>query len=76
MHSGQKGSRPKYPLRASRLSTLLRRCCRYGHTARVSSAAVLHPAGFSAAAVQRLGVVTGSHDQTIRCEGQQMVLQR
>ncbi|PSC67197.1 WD-40 repeat-containing [Micractinium conductrix] len=37
----------------------------YGHTARLSCAKVLRPGG-SGAAVQRLGVVTASHDQTIR----------
>ncbi|PSC67584.1 transcription factor TFIID complex subunit Taf5-like isoform B [Micractinium conductrix] len=37
----------------------------YGHTARLSCAKVLRPGG-SGAAVQRLGVVTASHDQTVR----------
>lgn len=37
----------------------------YGHTARVSCAAMLR-AGSGGAALQRLGVVTGSHDQTVR----------
>lgn len=47
----------------------------YGHSARVSAAAVLAPAGAAAsAAVRRVGVATASHDQTLRCVGAQQAV--
>ncbi|KAL4440156.1 hypothetical protein ABPG75_003157 [Micractinium tetrahymenae] len=67
------GSGPQRLTLAAQGSTVELRCAApatksfqlYGHTARVSCAAVLR-AGSGGSALHRLGAVTGSHDQTVR----------